>query len=800
MSMTTRPGRALPLPPEPGAATRTAQRTPASTGASQARAPRPRDTASGVRVSILLAIALALAVGNLHGVLSGVFWWVASLVPIVVVFAVATLTRVLLRRRGWGTLTAAAASLGLLTLMFAADTAFVGVVPTSATWDRFATLIAEGGQSITEQATPAEATPGILFLLCWAAAGLALVLDILASWWRVPALAGIPLLVVLAVPSTIDPELADPFFFALVAIVYLLLLRPRIGRSRPPVAIGLGAVAVVGALVLPLLLPPVTQPGESGPNGGLTTGINPMLDLGEDLRRNSPTQALTYSTTAPGGQYLRLTTLEQFVGDEWEPVSITPIPNNTVSAFGTAPGLSTAVSTSPATTNITIDNASGRWLPVPYPAAAISGLEGDWFWEPNGLSVRTADANMRGQQYEVTSLEVQPTSTQLEQAGSSSSLPLAEVPEGLDPQVALIAQSVVAGAATDYDRAVALQDWFRGGEFTYSEDAPVEEGFDGSGLDVLVPFLEAKTGYCVHFSSAMAVMARTLGIPSRVVVGFLPGDEDDSAEAVADVDLTSFSVSSRDLHAWPELYFEGSGWIRFEPTPGRGVEPVYLPTPVDNPSTPDIDESLVTPTPTATAAPPVAATPTPTPTANALGGSPESTRTLSLWALAIGLGVLLLLAAPWLARSAIRGARFGSIRAGRLPATAAWFEVMDTARDLGYRDSTTGTPRELENRLRAAGISGEPVVALGVLREAVEREVYSTQGSANGPPGDQTRSSKRTRSQSVDTSETSAALHTVLSGLRTNAGPAARLRATLVPGTIRDRIRGIRVWSVLPRP
>jgi transglutaminase-like putative cysteine protease len=787
MSTSTRPGATAPLPPRPSADARRARSGPGKgTSPSSSAPPRRRvgDTAENVRVSALLALALALTVGNLHGIIDGVFWWVATLVPIAMVFAAATLTRVLLRRRGWGTLVAAIMALGVITLMFAADTAVLGVVPTSSTWEQFASLSAQGGVSIAEQTVPAEATPGILFTLCWASAGLALVLDILASWWRVPALAGIPLLIVLSVPSTIDQSLADPFFFALVAIVYLLLLRPRLGRTRPPVAIGLGAVAVVAALVLPLVLPPVDQPhNDDGPSGALTTGINPMLDLGEDLRRNSPTQALTYSTTDPNGQYLRLTTLEDFVGDEWEPVPVTPIPANTVAAIGAAPGLTTSVPTIPTTTNITIDNASGRWLPVPYPASSISGLEGDWFWEPNGLSVRSAEDNMRGQEYEVASLDVQPTSTQLEQAASSSSLPLARVPEGLDPVVGEIAASVVAEATTDYDRALALQDWFRNGDFTYSEEAPVEEGFDGSGLDVLVPFLEAKTGYCVHYSSAMAVMARTLGIPSRVVVGFLPGDEDDSAEATADVERTSFSVSSRDLHSWPELYFDGAGWIRFEPTPGRGVEPAFSSAPVDNPSTPDVDESLVAPTPSASAAPPAAGTPSPTPTTNSLGGSYESTRTLSLWAIISVVGVLLILVAPSLSRIAIRAARFASIRSGRLPATAAWFEVMDTARDLGYPHSTSGTPRELENRLRSAGIAPDALAAVGALRMAVEREVYS--GAQRTAP--------------ADAAATARALRTVLAGLRSNAGRAARLRATLVPGTIRDRLRGTQVWTVLPR-
>ncbi|WP_181243093.1 transglutaminaseTgpA domain-containing protein [Glaciihabitans tibetensis] len=807
--MTTRPASARPPAARPATAGAASGASPTA-GTSPSPRRRPGDTVGSIRVSVLLAVALALAVGNLHGVLSGVFWWIATLAPIVVVFAVATLTRVLLRRRGWGTLVAAVAAAGLITLLFAADTAILGVIPTGDTWGRFAVLAAEASESITVQAVPADATPGILFLLCSATAGIAIVLDILASWWRVPALVGIPLLVVLSVPSTIDPELADPFFFALVAITYLMLLRPRVARSRPPVAIGLGAVAVLGALVLPLVLPPVAQPsGDAGPAGGLTTGINPMLDLGEDLRRNSPTQALTYTTTSPEGEYLRLTTLEDFVDDEWEPVSITPIPDNDVSAIGTAPGLTTAVPTTPVSTSITINNSSGRWLPVPYPAASISGLTGDWFWEPNGLSVRSAESNMRGQAYEVTSLNVQPTSNQLEAAPSSASLRLAQPPEGLDPLVGETARTVVADAPTDYARAVALQDWFRGGEFTYSEDAPVEEGFDGSGLDVLVPFLEAKTGYCVHYASAMAVMARTLGIPSRVVVGFLPGNEDTSSDAAEssvseegeEVELTAFTVSSRDLHSWPELYFEGSGWTRFEPTPGRGIEPAYLPTPVDNPSTPDVDESQVTPTPTATAAPPVAPAPTPTPTTNALGGTEEGTRTLSLWALVIGLGVVLVLAAPGLVRVAIRAARFGSIRAGRLPATAAWFEVVDTARDLGYAGSTVGTPRELEHRLRDAGIAGPTLAALTTLRVAVEREVYAaTPATAPGKGRPATPPlAAPPRLAAADPAETAEGLRVVLAGLRSHAGRVAHLRAALVPGTVRDRLRGGRRWTILPQ-
>ena len=69
--------------------------------------------------------------------------------------------------------------------------------------------------------------------------------------------------------------------------------------------------------------------------------------------------------------------------------------------------------------------------------------------------------------------------------------------------------------------------------------------------------LRDRKGYCEQFASAMAMMARVVGIPSRVSVGFLPGEQDEDG----------WKVSIRDMHAWPELYFANYGWVRFEPTP-----------------------------------------------------------------------------------------------------------------------------------------------------------------------------------------------------------------------------------------
>ncbi len=139
------------------------------------------------------------------------------------------------------------------------------------------------------------------------------------------------------------------------------------------------------------------------------------------------------------------------------------------------------------------------------------------------------------------------------------------------------AEKITKGDTNDFDKAVALQNWFRtGGGFTYSLD---QRG--GSGMDMLAHFVtDDRVGYCEQFASAMAAMGRSLGIPSRVVVGFLDGSPLPDGRIL---------YTSDERHAWPEMYFSGVGWVRFEPTPAQraGDTPAYthsqtdttLPTP-----------------------------------------------------------------------------------------------------------------------------------------------------------------------------------------------------------------------------
>ena len=119
----------------------------------------------------------------------------------------------------------------------------------------------------------------------------------------------------------------------------------------------------------------------------------------------------------------------------------------------------------------------------------------------------------------------------------------------------------IAGSARNpYAATVALEAWFRtGGGFTYDESPPRTP----PGQAPLVFFLEeSKAGYCQHYAGAMALMLRYLGIPSRVAAGFTSGTYDRERRV--------WNVSDRNAHTWVEVWFQGYGWLPFDPTPGRG--------------------------------------------------------------------------------------------------------------------------------------------------------------------------------------------------------------------------------------
>jgi protein-glutamine gamma-glutamyltransferase len=129
----------------------------------------------------------------------------------------------------------------------------------------------------------------------------------------------------------------------------------------------------------------------------------------------------------------------------------------------------------------------------------------------------------------------------------------------LDPRIPELAKQITAHALTPFDKTISLENYLRS-RFTYTLSLTGKPGGDA-----LAHFLfETRAGHCEYFASAMAIMLRTLGIPTREVNGFLPGEYNDLGE--------DYIVRASDAHSWVEVYFPGSGWQTFDPTPPGAEE------------------------------------------------------------------------------------------------------------------------------------------------------------------------------------------------------------------------------------
>jgi transglutaminase-like putative cysteine protease len=202
-----------------------------------------------------------------------------------------------------------------------------------------------------------------------------------------------------------------------------------------------------------------------------------------------------------------------------------------------------------------------------------AGDLGEVTWDPY-LEQAFVDGGLdAGLEYTVRTRIVVPTREELDQVQNLAPVqygPWTELPKDLDPRIEQIAQEWTADAASAYDKVLAIQRHFYTDGFTYSTDVDVAED-----ADALLTFLtQTKTGFCQQYATAMAVLVRELGIPARVAVGYRAGTLQDDETHL---------VQSTDAHAWVEVFFEGYGWLPFEPTPGHGTHPNAQPGTYLNP-------------------------------------------------------------------------------------------------------------------------------------------------------------------------------------------------------------------------
>lgn len=395
-----------------------------------------------------------------------------------------------------------------------------------------------------------------------------------------PLLALLPPVVMVAFADTVLEEFIKPlygvtFLAAALAIIFADALRRVQGwgpvwtgpgsRARLSATASRGArrvaVAAVGtAMIVPFLVPGFGSKAIidiSSANGADRVRIDPLVSIKASLERNTPVEVFQVQSDVPA--YWRMLSLS-WDGENWVPDFTDPgdaVTADTILAAGT-PG------TEPLKQTFTVQADLGYpWLPAAYPPQQID--VSDTTVRYNGSTgTATLDGVLdAGDLYQVTSARVQPTPEQLAAVvfPPSTDLPatsLEGIPDDVAAGIRAIAEQWTEGAANDYEAILAIQDHLNDDSvFTYDTDVPAR----ADSFTILQFLTETKRGFCQQFASAMAVMLRTLGFPTRIAEGYTPGERDPNTGA--------WHVTTKDLHAWVEVQFPSYGWLAFEPTPNR---------------------------------------------------------------------------------------------------------------------------------------------------------------------------------------------------------------------------------------
>lgn len=767
-------------------------------GAPPARAPN-----TGPARWILALVIFTAVMGSslaLKGILVDFGWFPRAAV---VVAATLFLPALLRRRPGlspFAPLGALAGWLLGLTMVFFPTTAILGIFPTAETLASAQLMVSEASTVIMNTLTPAPSVQPMFFLIAAGLGFIALLLDTLAITVALPAASSLGFLLMM-VPSALMTRSGLEFWgFVGPAAGFLLVLGccrwyapegklrtdvPRFPSGTLPQALAMGAAVVLLMSMLPAVVPGFKQgafpQGTRFNEQSGATSLDPMISLGQNLREQSAQTHLNYLSNTPSAQYIRVNTLEDFTGKSWRPSPFSTGLDPDLNNVAPEPDASPAIPRIKTLTWITPAGLRSEWLPAPAGTVAVEDLGGKWRWDPTTATIKGAGSSIANQSYVVHSEVPELTPARLELATGTPTPTLEQVfttlPNDVPKLVSETAQTVAGNAGTPYAQAMALQNYLRSSEFSYSLDTPAEDGYDGSGMAVLESFLKNKSGYCVHFSAAMAVMARELGIPSRIAVGYAPGAVTTEVVKRDGLTLFGYRATGRDAHAWPELYFEGLGWVPFEPTPGRGSVPDYA-----------VEETSSEPVSSASAAATTAAAPTPTATSatsTAAAGpeTPGQTVDSPRWLPGVGAGLLLLLLLllPALVRSNVRRRRLALLRtptsaAGTPPASCealpvlAWRELMDTATDFGYTHDASRTPalhaQELATMLGPTAPAG-----LALLRQAYEEDAYGV------------ATARAEGESSAGRDDLADAVETVVARLHTQATLWGRIRARWMPAS-----------------
>jgi transglutaminase-like putative cysteine protease len=487
---------------------------------------------------------------------------------------------------------------------------------------------------------------------------------------------------------------------------------------------GGAAAAVVAVLVAAVIGPHLPGSGHgawldyrhslgtgAGSGPGTISAISPLVDIGSEL--NSEPAVTLFTVQSPLPQRWRQVALDDFDGVQWT------LNERTSSSFeGGDPVDEVEVQQ-----HYDLTNLGGNFLPAAYRTVRVDGSIPGFATVPDSATV-VVSAKHGALRYTVTSLVPSPSAQALQ---DSAEVDPNSAPDNVQRALALppdlshadalriLAQNIVnaAGARTPYDKALAIQNYLRDPKtFTYDQHIPAY-----TKSDALYHFLfVTHRGFCQQFAGAFGALAREVGLPTRLAVGFLPGEQRPG---------NVWRVTTKDAHAWPEVYFDGVGWLTFEPTPSR----------FDNTSVNNYNQTAQTPASSTATTVPGATT---TVSAGPLPTLPKERQTPGLTVAAPHHGSRIRLTVPWIVLFVILGIAalvFGGARVMRAlrrwqrrrvtdprgRVLGAWAETIDLLAAYNITRPPSRTPVEFAMRdapALGAGDAGPALVTLARLSTA----------------------------------------------------------------------------------
>ncbi len=679
------------------------------------------DERSPLAATPFIAAAAFASFGAAGSVVTLGSWLERPALAVAIVTAVIMLTRVATRSRSIPTLAGAATTFLVLIPLFArGEDGGRFLLPTPAAVSALFRSFGNGSTFAEDAVRPLPVDHDFAALLSLAVLAFFVAVEHLAVSWRAVGTAGLILLAPW-VPAIVRQQQVDLgiLVVALASWVLALALSRGDTAARRRVAWTTSALGSVAALVLAILVVPSAVggagwgaiPGRYTPDlfDGRDTQLNLEVDLRNSLTANSEAPVFAYASSAGRSDAFRVYSFTDFDGSQWQ-YSAAPVTTHaaTDTLLWTLP-VDDWSTTDHTVLSVAILSLSASNLPVPVAPRTVNVI-GPWFYDPDTDQIAGDDTTTHDLRYTLVvdfpyqnadALRESDGRLALGQVDDLRDPAYVEIPPTLDlARVLALTREVTAGATTRYDQALAIQQYLRDPKnFVYDTSVTSTSG------DAVGDFLDSHHGYCIQFATTMVMMLRSIGIPSRLGEGFLPGT----------LDGETYVVRGADAHAWPEVYFPGHGWVRFEPTPAiqTGEPPSWAnPDGADSAQEdvppgglPDNDQGGLPPVPVGSG-----------------GGLPVALIVgIALAAVAAGAGALF-----WFRR----GGRSIRSRGGLRGPEAAWARLNRALGNRGWPASAT--PREaaehvlMEIRVARKRPAGpEPESALRALSSAVEDQRYA---------------------------------------------------------------------------